>query len=810
MKVLLFLGFVFLATSSIAQVSLSTINSPYTQDFNTLANTGTSTALPTGWFLNEAGGNTFYAAGTGSDNAGNTYSFGAASNSDRAFGGILSGSVNPTIGASFTNNTGSTITSLDIAYFGEQWRLGATGRFDQIDFQYSLNATSLTSGAWTDVNSLDFIAPNSTGTVGALDGNAAGNRISISSSITGLSIAAGATFWIKWTDFNASGSDDGLGIDDFSITPQASISNTFTITNLSSTFFSVDCSTPDSGSIEFTSTGTFNAGNTFTAQLSNASGSFASPVNLATSVSASGVDPSGTINFTIPAGTATGTGYRIRIISSNPSVTSPDNGNNISITNSPCTITTGAVSGGPFSVTCLTGMDGTVSFTSLGSFSAGNEFIVQLSNSSGSFAAPITIGSQDSTLSVGSNPSGTINFSIPAELPSGNYLIRVVSTNPVIIGSNSAAFNITLTGGPCTLTPPYFSSAIINSCNPTCPEGHNELVFGNTGDYSVLVNTTNFNMSYGTTLPLTEYTDVLVSNAATTAAINAAAGCPGTFLNGTGVTLPAGASFILAPTQLCIDALSWSGLCGSGPIYMIYQDDLNWNLNGTFKNGNTGGTRYFNSTIRTTTAETFSINYNNNSTLLQNGLNGDGDYVSWGPNGGTATYGDNNCILTPVLLPTTTVNFKAFNEQGKNLLFWQTQSEQNNDYFTLQHSTDGVNYAEIGRLQGTGNSNALINYSFTHNRPPRGINYYKLTSTDYDGTNYIKSIASVMVEGEGTYFDPLTSQLKFGEKSDYSIYSTDGKLLGTENNTDSMEFQHHGMILIQDLRTLSIERLFIP
>lgn len=739
-------------------------------------------------------------------NTSNPYTTGQTVDANISVSGIGrgAGAVGTDANNRYNANSWNTATIDMTAYF--EWTItpnvGCEIDFTNFVYTSQISNTSIANFAFRssiDAFGADIGAPDFDGTTINLT---AGTYQNISSAIT-----------FRFYTWGAGSSGNTFSINDFTFngsTSCAPTSNTITTGAITGAPFSVDCSTPDLGSIDFTSTGTFNAGNTFTAQLSNASGSFASPVNLATSVSASGVDPSGTINFTIPAGTATGTGYRIRIISSNPSVTSLDNGSNISITNSPCTITTGAVSGGPFSVTCLTGMDGTVSFTSLGSFSAGNEFIAQLSNSSGSFAAPINIGSQDSTLSVGSNPSGTINFSIPAELPSGNYLIRVVSTNPVVIGSNSASFNITLTGGPCTLTPPYFSSAIINSCNPTCPEGHNELVFGNTGDYSVLVNTTNFNMSYGTTLPLTEYTDVLVSNAATTAAINAAAGCPGTFLNGTGVTLPAGASFILAPTQLCIDALSWSGLCGSGPIYMIYQDDLNWNLNGTFKNGNTGGTRYFNSTIRTTTAETFSINYNYNSTLLQNGLNGDGDYVSWGPNGGTATYGDNNCILTPVLLPTTTVNFKAFNEQGKNLLFWQTQSEQNNDYFTLQHSTDGVNYAEIGRLQGTGNSNALINYSFTHNRPPRGINYYKLTSTDYDGTNYIKGIASVMVEGEGTYFDPLTSQLKFGEKSDYSIYSTDGKLLGTENNTDSMEFQHHGMILIQDLRTLSIERLFIP
>ena len=56
----------------------------YTQDFNTLANTGTSSTLPAGWALLEKGtsANTSYTAGTGSSNAGDTYSFGAAGQSD--------------------------------------------------------------------------------------------------------------------------------------------------------------------------------------------------------------------------------------------------------------------------------------------------------------------------------------------------------------------------------------------------------------------------------------------------------------------------------------------------------------------------------------------------------------------------------------------------------------------------------------------------------------------------------------------------------------------------------------------------------
>ena len=67
--------------------------------------------------------------------------------------------------------------------------------------------------------------------------------------------------------------------------------------------------------------------NTFTAQLSNAVGSFATPVNIGTITS----NTSGIIAITIPAGTVPGTGYRIRIAASNPAFISPDNFYNIDI-----------------------------------------------------------------------------------------------------------------------------------------------------------------------------------------------------------------------------------------------------------------------------------------------------------------------------------------------------------------------------------------------------------------------------------------------------------------------------------------------
>ncbi len=208
-------------------ISLTSFGTAYTQDFDTLANNTaiTNTVVPEGWafFETGAGANQGYRAGNGSINTGDTYSFGATGSTERAFGGLLSSSLNPTIGAQFTNDTGGTIRSLAIAYTGEQWRFGAVNRgaADRLDFQYSTDATSLSSGTWTDVDALDFAGPVITGTARALDGNLEANRTTVAGTIGGLNIAGGATFWIRWTDFNASGSDDGLAVDDFSLVPSA-------------------------------------------------------------------------------------------------------------------------------------------------------------------------------------------------------------------------------------------------------------------------------------------------------------------------------------------------------------------------------------------------------------------------------------------------------------------------------------------------------------------------------------------------------------------------------------------------------------
>ena len=219
------------------EISLTTQGSAYTQDFDTLALSGTSDVVPTGWDFAESRANadTTYRAGTGSSNVGDTYSFGAAGSSERAFGTLQSGTLLSTIGAQFVNNTGQTITSLAISYTGEQWRLGTAGRQDRLRFEVSTDATSLTTGAWAAYPDLDFLTPNTT-TTGAKDGNDPANRTALSATLTGLNIPDGTTFWIRWTDFDASGADDGLAVDDFSLTPYSNPTGPISLTTLGSAY----------------------------------------------------------------------------------------------------------------------------------------------------------------------------------------------------------------------------------------------------------------------------------------------------------------------------------------------------------------------------------------------------------------------------------------------------------------------------------------------------------------------------------------------------------------------------------------------
>ncbi|MFM8187210.1 MAG: PEP-CTERM sorting domain-containing protein, partial [Pirellula sp.] len=147
-----------------------------------------------------------------------TYSYGTLSSTDRAFGGLSTSTNFTTIGAEFTNAGSTGIASVLISFYQEKWRRGSrTSGEDRMDFQYSVNATSLSTGTWVDVDTLDVVSAWESGSSAALDGNA--NRVQRSGTISFASaVSPSSNFWIRWTDVFITGTNDGMAIDDFSLT----------------------------------------------------------------------------------------------------------------------------------------------------------------------------------------------------------------------------------------------------------------------------------------------------------------------------------------------------------------------------------------------------------------------------------------------------------------------------------------------------------------------------------------------------------------------------------------------------------------
>lgn len=112
------------------------------------------------------------------------------------------------------------------------------------------------------------------------------------------------------------------------------------------------------------------------------------------------------------------------------------------------------------------------------------------------------------------------------------------------------------------------------------------------------------------------------------------------------------------------------------------------------------------------------------------------------------------CVWGLTILP---VEFKDFsvNCDSDGLVFnWSTYSEQNNDYFMIESSSDGNNFEAIGITDAVGNSGSQSDYSMRFDSPTRGNNYYRLTQTDYDGVKTILATLSAEWPCKGDEFEP--------------------------------------------------------
>jgi hypothetical protein len=94
-------------------------------------------------------------------------------------------------------------------------------------------------------------------------------------------------------------------------------------------------------------------------------------------------------------------------------------------------------------------------------------------------------------------------------------------------------------------------------------------------------------------------------------------------------------------------------------------------------------------------------------------------------------------------LPVELVSFKAARVKGAVELQWQTAMEKNNDFFSVEMSTDGTTFNEVTKVKGAGNSNQPKNYRYLHQHAPTQATYYRLKQTDFDGTFTYSAVVAV-------------------------------------------------------------------
>jgi hypothetical protein len=179
-----------------------------------LSSTG-GTTFPSGWGMAQVGTNAHssYGGATGPVHMGNVYCFDSSGN--RSLGLFHTATLNPSVGVIFQNTTGQSLTGFTVSYTGKVISLGSAGRADHLTFSYSTSATSLSgTGAtgFTEVSTLNFLAPASTGT-----------NIPPASSVVGpvtvtlpTPLPPGGTLALRFTDPDVAGIDDTLAIDNFS------------------------------------------------------------------------------------------------------------------------------------------------------------------------------------------------------------------------------------------------------------------------------------------------------------------------------------------------------------------------------------------------------------------------------------------------------------------------------------------------------------------------------------------------------------------------------------------------------------------
>ena len=129
-------------------------------------------------------------------------------------------------------------------------------------------------------------------------------------------------------------------------------------------------------------------------------------------------------------------------------------------------------------------------------------------------------------------------------------------------------------------------------------------------------------------------------------------------------------------------------------------------------------------------------------------------------------------------LPMELINFNANQKNDNIVLSWKTATEQNNDYFEVEHSSNAREFTSLDRVKAEGMSSYPREYSYLDKNPIYGTNYYRLFQVDMDGKSTRSHIVSVEMDKHDISFypNPAKKSISFSQPVELLvIYDLNGK-----------------------------------
>ena len=94
-------------------------------------------------------------------------------------------------------------------------------------------------------------------------------------------------------------------------------------------------------------------------------------------------------------------------------------------------------------------------------------------------------------------------------------------------------------------------------------------------------------------------------------------------------------------------------------------------------------------------------------------------------------------------LPIEWLSFAVEKQDGGVSLKWQTAAEINNNFFTIEHSTDKNHWVKLAEIKSQVSSSTFHSYSYLDESPTQGTSYYRIKQTDFDGKQSYSAIRAI-------------------------------------------------------------------